>query len=738
MKIKKLLPCLLAFAAIPAFADATTAVAKKVGPVSYYGTLGSSGSKVISLKTNKEAMLRGMSWFWSDATGLPYYSDVVLDWATDNLKIDVIRFAMGITYYDDKSSNKLSDGYSYSSVPDSYKVIIDRMIKAAIENDIYIILDWHSHVAYNETAAAKAFFAEMAQKYGKVPNVIFEIFNEPTGSWGQVQSYANEVIPGIRAASENLIIVGNSGWSSNPQEASGLSYPNLAYALHFYAASHPVSGYGGHATQAMSAGKAVFVTEYGTVNYDGAGTPNESATNSWYDFMDKNNISSCNWSLRQVKTTENGNVKNETSAMFDGDVELTSKALLDAATYSNSGKIVKAYLTKSARNWPELVTAGKRTGACAVPHITAKELDGSVASKLGAGCTYTSSNPSVVSNTGEILSGGYSIMTGNDGTQTVVTIQSIPAQTVPNFKDLTCNYNGTCTTNRVLNYSNGTNKEWVVTTEAKTLEGASFTLTSLNPEIVTVKTAVCAHVSCSNAQTGKQVLMYEFKGFGSAKIVATAPAVTGYKAVQDTITVTFEKGSNKMHSNFKKTKLALGGVADKLLPDTTMYHTPVTFTFNGKESSDYVTKQGPALYAGNQNAVVRITANAPETDFYKEFHQTIQVIVGDSAQAVNLAELEQAIEAEKPVVDPNVGMISTRADLPIHATVVNSQLAIASNESEPINVEVFAVNGKKVMSHVVNASNALVSLASIPNGSYTIVISQGPRQLNISWKKSSK
>lgn len=722
MKMRKLLPCLMALAAIPAFADATTAVAKKVGPVSHYGALGSANGKVIGTKTNAPAILRGMSWFWSDATGLPYYSKTVLDWATDNLKIDVIRFALGINYYGTDTKNQLSPGYSYLSAPDGYKVTIDQMIEAAIENDIYIIIDWHSHQANSEVSAAKAFFSEMAQKYGKIPNVLFEIFNEPTGSWSEVANYANQVIPGIRAASENLVIVGNPGWSSQPNAASGLTYSNLAYSLHFYAASHPVSGYGANATQAMSAGKAVFATEYGTVNYDGAGDPNPNATNAWFDFMDKNMISSCNWSLRQVQTTENGNVKNETSAFFDGSTELTSKALLDAAKTSTSGAIVKQYLVGKGRTWTDSLVKGKNTGACAFKAVTAKELDGSVASKLASGCTYTSSNPAVVANDGTITGAGYTVMTGNDGSQSVITISAIPAQTVPNFVNLTCNYGGTCSTNRTLNYSNGTNKEWIVTTDATTLEGSKFTLTSLNPDVVTVKTATCSHTSCSGSQKGKQVLMYEFKSFGSAKIVATASAVTGYKAVQDTVTVTYEKGTNKMTNNFKNTTLAIGGVAEKLVPDTSMYHSPVTYTFNGKESSPYVTKQGNALFAGAENAIVRITANIPETELYKEYHQTITVVVGDSTKAVNKEEAAA------------VKSVATRADLPLRATVTNTQLAVSSDNMGDIEVSVFSLNGQNVMSKTVSG-NATLSLAKVPNGSYLIVISQGARQLNVKWNK---
>ena len=75
MKLTKLLTSLLAGAAISAFAaDAPIAVPKKAGPVSYYGALHTSGNKIVGAKNNQQVMLRGVSLFWSDATGAAYYS----------------------------------------------------------------------------------------------------------------------------------------------------------------------------------------------------------------------------------------------------------------------------------------------------------------------------------------------------------------------------------------------------------------------------------------------------------------------------------------------------------------------------------------------------------------------------------------------------------------------------------------------------------------------------------------
>ena len=70
---KFLCASVLAFSAT-AFADVSSAKPIRVGPVQNYGALGTSGSKIISLKNNKQVVLRGVSLFWSDATGSQYYN----------------------------------------------------------------------------------------------------------------------------------------------------------------------------------------------------------------------------------------------------------------------------------------------------------------------------------------------------------------------------------------------------------------------------------------------------------------------------------------------------------------------------------------------------------------------------------------------------------------------------------------------------------------------------------------
>ncbi|HEX2954911.1 MAG TPA: glycoside hydrolase family 5 protein [Bacillota bacterium] len=183
------------------------------------------------------------------------------------------------------------------------------IVDQAIRYGIYVVIDWHvieerdPNIYKNE---AKVFFEEMATTYGKYPNVIYEICNEPNSgktidvTWqGQIKPYAETVIPAIRAiAPNNIIIVGTDTWSQGVDRAADdpLNYPNIMYTLHFYAGTHK-QWLRDKADYALSKGAALFVTEWGTTNSNGAGRLYLDEAQTWLDWMKQHKISWCNWNF---------------------------------------------------------------------------------------------------------------------------------------------------------------------------------------------------------------------------------------------------------------------------------------------------------------------------------------------------------------------------------------------------------------------------------------------------------
>jgi len=190
-------------------------------------------------------------------------------------------------------------GYILS--PDSNKNRTKVVVNAAIENGLYVIIDWHSHNAEMHKSQAIAFFTEMAETYGAYNNVIYEVYNEPLQvSWtGTIKPYAQEVIAAIRAKDpDNLIIVGTPAWSQDVDVAaqSPISGSNIAYTLHFYAGTHK-QFLRDKAISALSRGIPLFVIEWGTVNADGDGGVDQTETQAWMNFLKQNGISHANWSI---------------------------------------------------------------------------------------------------------------------------------------------------------------------------------------------------------------------------------------------------------------------------------------------------------------------------------------------------------------------------------------------------------------------------------------------------------
>jgi len=279
-------------------------------PVETHGALRIANGTVVD-KSGTPTQLAGMSLFWSGWAG-QFYNRKTVSWLASNWNVSVVRAAIGV----DGSGNYLDS--LNNGAPANLKRA-DSVIQAAIDNGIYVIIDWHDHYAINHTAKSVEFFQRMATKWGQHPNVIYEIYNEPMGSqaktattpavkaipWAQIEAYSDTVIAAIRAIdASNLVLVGNPSWDQNPSIASGSflndKYTNLAYTLHFYAGSHGAA-LREEGNAALDAGLALFLSEWGTSNADGGGGTDKKVylaeSQAWLDWAKTRNLSWCNWSV---------------------------------------------------------------------------------------------------------------------------------------------------------------------------------------------------------------------------------------------------------------------------------------------------------------------------------------------------------------------------------------------------------------------------------------------------------
>ncbi|MBC3538159.1 glycoside hydrolase family 5 protein [Rufibacter sediminis] len=283
MSIKKIIPALLLMGS----SYLATGQAVKE-----HGALHVKGTQLVD-KAGQPVILRGMSFGWHNFWPR-FYTPQTVSWLKQDWKINVIRAAMGI---------EPKDGYLQK--PEWSKEKIKAVVDGAIKENIYVIIDWHSHNI--NLPEAKAFFTEMAQTYGKNPHVIYEIFNEPDEeSWAEVKAYSEELIKTIRAIDpDNLILVGTPHWDQDVHLAADdpiTGASNLMYTLHFYAATHKQE-LRDRGDYALSKGLPLFISESAGMEATGDGPLNETEWKKWLDWAEQRKISWVTWSVSDKNET---------------------------------------------------------------------------------------------------------------------------------------------------------------------------------------------------------------------------------------------------------------------------------------------------------------------------------------------------------------------------------------------------------------------------------------------------
>lgn len=239
-------------------------------------------------ESGEPVQLKGVSFGWHNLWPRFYNAGAVKTLAQD-WGADVVRAAIGVGL----------DG-GYDDFPEEAIAAAQAVADAAIREGKYVIIDWHSH--FMRLDDAKEFFTIMANRYKGVPNVIYELFNEPIGdSWADLKAYHTELIRLIRSIdpSEPLILVGCPHWDQDIHLAADdpiEGFGNIMYTLHFYAGTHKAY-LRERGDYALSKGLPVFVSECGGMSADGDGGLDVESFNEWVSWMDARGLSYAMWSL---------------------------------------------------------------------------------------------------------------------------------------------------------------------------------------------------------------------------------------------------------------------------------------------------------------------------------------------------------------------------------------------------------------------------------------------------------
>ena len=299
--------------------------AKAFDPVKQWGQLQVVGTQLCA-QNGEPIVLRGVSFGWHNIWPR-FYNKKAVKWLKEDWHPTVIRAAMGVTTVED----------NYMDNPSFALECIEPVIKAAIKNNLYVIVDWHSHEMLTDEAVK--FFGYIAEKYGKYPHVIYELYNEPVNdSWDDLKVYATKVINEIRKYDpDNVILMGCPHWDQDINlvaDSPLRGFTNIMYTVHFYAATHH-QYLRDRMVDAIQRGIPVFVSESAGMEASGNGPLDPVEWQAWIDCMEQHKVSWVTWSLSD---------KDETCSMLLP--RATSTGPWKDDVIKKSGKMLRDYLRK--------------------------------------------------------------------------------------------------------------------------------------------------------------------------------------------------------------------------------------------------------------------------------------------------------------------------------------------------------------------------------------------------------
>lgn len=244
--------------------------ARAVDPVKQYGQLQVKGAQLCD-QQGQPVILHGLNLEW-DTHWPRMYNKKYMKTLKREGQYPLLRLAM-----------EVSEDNGYLAHPQQAMACLKPVIETAIKQNIYVIIDWHANSMH--TQEARQFFGEIAQRYGRYPHIIYEIYNEPIEeTWTSIKKYASEVISEIRRYDpDNIVLVGCPHWNQDIHLVTNSpldGFQNVMYTVHFYAATHG-DDLRQRTEDAVRQGIPIFISECGAMEASGEGPIDLESEAQW-------------------------------------------------------------------------------------------------------------------------------------------------------------------------------------------------------------------------------------------------------------------------------------------------------------------------------------------------------------------------------------------------------------------------------------------------------------------------
>jgi len=244
--------------------------ARAVDPVKQYGQLQVKGAQLCD-QQGQPVILHGLNLEW-DTRWPRMYNKKYMKTLKREGQYPLLRLAM-----------EVSEGNGYLAHPQQAMACLKPVIETAIKQNIYVIIDWHANSMH--TQEARQFFGEIAQRYGRYPHIIYEIYNEPIEeTWTGIKKYASEVISEIRRYDpDNIVLVGCPHWDQDIHLVTNSpldGFQNVMYTVHFYAATHG-DDLRQRTEDAVRHGIPILISECGAMEASGEGPIDLESEAQW-------------------------------------------------------------------------------------------------------------------------------------------------------------------------------------------------------------------------------------------------------------------------------------------------------------------------------------------------------------------------------------------------------------------------------------------------------------------------